>query len=79
VEEAAAAAESLEEQAQNLSISVSVFKLDSSSMSRAGATRQVAAPAKIAAARRPAAKPAVKPSSRPLKAVAGSDDEWQEF
>ncbi|MDD5241886.1 MAG: chemotaxis protein, partial [Sulfuricella sp.] len=82
VEEAAAAAESLEEQAQNLSGSVSVFKLDSSGMgSRAAATRQIAAPAKTAVAQsRPAAKskPVAKPSSRPVKAPAG-DDEWQEF
>ncbi|MEN6629015.1 MAG: hypothetical protein ABFC42_05165, partial [Sulfuricella sp.] len=76
-EEAAAAAESLEEQAQNLSTSVSVFKLDTSGMGgRAVATRQVAH-AKTAVAR-PAAKPAARP--KPVKTPAAAEgDEWQEF
>jgi methyl-accepting chemotaxis protein len=76
VEEAAAAAESLEEQAQNLSASVSVFKLDNAG-GRTPAARQIAASTKMAVAPRRAAAP-VKAAPKPAKA-ARDEDEWQEF
>jgi methyl-accepting chemotaxis protein len=82
VEEAAAAAEALEEQAQNLSVSVATFKVDEGAGGMAVARRapaQLAAPrkgtalAKAAPARAPVAKPKAKPQG-------GDDDgEWEEF
>jgi hypothetical protein len=78
VEEAAAAAESLEEQAQNLSASVSVFKLDS----KAGGMMVAHSAPKLAAARSAAPKPtariASKSAPKPAKPVS-DEDEWQEF
>ena len=89
VEEAAAAAESLEEQAQNLSVSVGTFKMDSSSTGTAVARRETApvarAPAHHAAPARkgtavaraaPAKAPAAKPKAKPQ---ADEDGEWEEF
>jgi methyl-accepting chemotaxis protein len=82
VEEAAAAAESLEEEAQNLTRSISVFKLNESSQIKAAAApraaakpapRQISAPAKKAA---PVA--AGKPKALPAKAAKDSE-EWEEF
>ncbi|MFA7242486.1 MAG: hypothetical protein WC091_20445, partial [Sulfuricellaceae bacterium] len=90
VEEAAAAAESLEEQAQNLAQSVSVFKLDNKAgmgMARAPAPKSTSKAVAHHAPARPAAKPAhhaapAKPAARltakPAK-IAADDDEWQEF
>ncbi|MDD5299687.1 MAG: methyl-accepting chemotaxis protein [Gallionella sp.] len=89
VEEAAAAAESLEEQAQNLAVSVGTFKMDSHSSGTAVARRETApaarAPAHHAAPPRkgtavakaaPGKAAAVKPKAKP----GGDDDgEWEEF
>ena len=69
VEEAAAAAESLEEQAQNLARSVAVFKMDNSG-SRASASQRLAAPTKTAVAPRRATTPT---RSAPKPAKAASD------
>ncbi|MDD5299686.1 MAG: methyl-accepting chemotaxis protein [Gallionella sp.] len=83
VEEAAAAAESLEEQAQNLAVSVGTFKMDSHSSGTAVARRETA-PAARAPARKgtavakaaPGKAAAVKPKAKP----GGDDDgEWEEF
>ena len=80
VEEAAAAAESLEEQAQNLAVSVGTFKVDNSS----GTAVARRAPAAVAPARKHTAvakaglhkgtavgKPTAKPSD--------DGEEWKEF
>ena len=73
VEEAAAAAESLEEQAQNLSASVATFKLDDSVVSsKRGPSvpaRRIAASAAALVRKSPAKKIAAKPQ----------DGEWEEF
>ncbi|MEW5770879.1 MAG: methyl-accepting chemotaxis protein, partial [Pseudomonadota bacterium] len=74
VEQAAAAAESLQDQAGGLSQAVSVFKLQD------GGGRLLAP----RAAARPAALPArvpgpVKAAARLAPAREGSDDEWEEF
>ncbi len=75
VEEAAAAAESLEEQAQNLSVSVATFKLDDSVVSTkrgpSAPARRIAAPA--SARKTPARKISAKPQSKT------TDGEWEEF
>jgi len=91
VEEAAAAAESLEEQAQNLAVSVGTFKMDSHSGSTAVARRDSspashatvarhAAPARkgtAVAKPAPGKAPATKPKGKPQ---GGDDDgEWEEF
>ncbi len=79
VEEATAAAESLEEQAQNLSASVSVFKLDAGSglvVARSAPVRQVVVAR--SAAPKPAARTASKAAAKPAK-PSGDEDEWQEF
>ncbi len=76
VEEAAAAAESLEEQADLLTKSLDVFKLNN--------TQANARPASRAAASKPAARPAPARiaantnASRPAKAEKSADD-WEEF
>ena len=90
VEEAAAAAESLEEQAQNLSVSVGTFKMDSSSTGTAVARRETAsvarAPAHHAAPARkgtavaraaPARASVAKPKAKPQGG--DEDGEWEEF
>jgi methyl-accepting chemotaxis protein len=85
VEQAAAAASSLQDQAGNLSQVVSIFKLDESSLPLAApapAPRAVASVSAVAQrpapARRAAALPAAKPA--PRKVVnAGADDSWEEF
>ncbi|MDO8813220.1 MAG: methyl-accepting chemotaxis protein, partial [Gallionella sp.] len=91
VEEAAAAAESLEEQAQNLAVSVGTFKMDSHSGSTAVARRD-SSPASHATVARHAAPPARKgtaiaklapgkaPATKPKgKPQGGDDGEWEEF
>ncbi|MDD5299082.1 MAG: methyl-accepting chemotaxis protein [Gallionella sp.] len=83
VEEAAAAAESLEEQAQNLAVSVGTFKTDDKAGSTAVARRETApvarAPARkgtAVAKAAPGKAAAVKPKAKP----GGDDDgEWEEF
>ena len=83
VEQAAAAAQSMQDQASNLSMVVSVFKLDT-----AAAPRRMAPAAFSASA--PAARPAVaaRPALRKLPArvaspaaaqPAGGGDDWEEF
>jgi hypothetical protein len=79
VEEAAAAAESLEEQVGGLSDAVSVFK-----MSEGGtlSVRRQHAPAVRTAAARPAgraAMPAKAPKAPAPAKAAGDEDEWAEF
>ena len=83
VEEAAAAAEALEEQAQNLSVSVATFKVDEGSGSTAIARRATAPARHIAPARKPAAlgkpgasKVLAKPKAKPQQ---DDDGEWEEF
>ncbi|WP_435628688.1 methyl-accepting chemotaxis protein [Candidatus Ferrigenium straubiae] len=82
VEEAAAAAESLEEQAQNLSVSVATFKVDEGA-GGAAAARRLPAPVQTPARKgtalakaAPAKTPAAKPKARPQ---ADDDGEWEEF
>jgi methyl-accepting chemotaxis protein len=79
VEEAAAAAESLEEEAQNLTRSVSVFKLAEGQQSRAATAPATRAIAKPAARPAPTKKPvAGKPKALPNKPAKDSE-EWEEF
>ncbi|MBS4097808.1 MAG: hypothetical protein KGZ83_13335, partial [Sulfuricella sp.] len=75
VEEAAAAAESLEEQAHNLSSSVSVFKLDNS-VARP-ATRGTAKHYATPATRHPVL--AKSKAAKPTRGTATAPDDWQEF
>jgi methyl-accepting chemotaxis protein len=80
VEEAAAAAESLEEEAQNLTRSVSVFKLSESSQAHAVAAPRVIAKPAVRQHPAPAKKPAVASKPKALPAKAGKDsEEWEEF
>ncbi len=76
VEEAAAAAESLEEQAQGLARAVAVFRVDDSALARSRMDSTGVAP------RRPS-RPAKAPQSRAPADVPsrlnGSDDQWEEF
>ncbi|HEX5338891.1 MAG TPA: methyl-accepting chemotaxis protein, partial [Gallionella sp.] len=87
VEEAAAAAESLEEQAQNLSVSVGTFKVDDKG-GTAVARRAPAQIAHAAAPRKPApakalpgkaAHPAAGAGTAVAKPQASEDGEWAEF
>ena len=84
VEQAAAAAASLQEQAATLAEVVSVFRMDQAAAPRAPsmAARQTrtAPPARVATAPRPALK-AASPAKTPArqKAVAASSDDWEEF
>jgi methyl-accepting chemotaxis protein len=86
VEEAAAAAEAMTDQAAQLSQVVSVFKLNADAM--AGTATRTSAPARKPAARpvvavpalRQAARPALKqPPRGPVKAAPAVADEWEEF
>ncbi|MDP2143947.1 MAG: methyl-accepting chemotaxis protein [Gallionella sp.] len=80
VEEAAAAAESLEEQAQNLSVAVATFKVDESGGSALAVRRASAAtPARKAApAKASSAKAPARALAKP-KAKADGEEEWEEF
>ncbi|MDP2143628.1 MAG: methyl-accepting chemotaxis protein, partial [Gallionella sp.] len=79
VEEAAAAAESLEEQAQNLSVAVATFKTDESGGSALAVRRAPAAPARKAApAKASSAKAPARALAKP-KAKADGEEEWEEF
>ncbi|GAE55290.1 hypothetical protein XPR_1925, partial [Xanthomonas arboricola pv. pruni MAFF 301420] len=82
VEEATAAARSMEEQAGHLAEAVSVFKLDepASQASQAASVRAVASrPVAVKSAAKPAARAAAT-SSRPAKPQAAlADGNWQEF
>ncbi|MXV07567.1 MULTISPECIES: methyl-accepting chemotaxis protein [unclassified Xanthomonas] len=85
VEEATAAARSMEDQAGQLSQAVAVFKIDASSNHAGQPAIASAASAPVRAVARSAAKPAAKPAPRPVRssarpiAVAAGDDSWQEF
>jgi len=74
VEQAAAAAEAMQEQANALSVAVSVFKLDGA---RAGARTIVAKPA-IAPLAAPA-KTAPRKQRKLIKAKENKDGDWKEF
>ncbi len=82
VEEAAAAAESLQDQAGQLAQAVSVFKLDGMAGSQQ-ANLPVLSDRVIALPKTPKAKPeaASAPAARPKKlaAAGGSNEEWEEF
>ena len=85
VEEAAAAAESLEEQAQNLSVSVATFKMDDkggSALVRRETTSVARAPAhRPAPARKATAVAKAAPGKAPAAKPKGGDEdgEWAEF
>jgi hypothetical protein len=86
VEQAAAAAESLEEQAQNLAGAVSVFKLAGGQAMAVTHSAQVTRlPTKTAAgkpgAKKAAAMPVPSAARKPAKAAGGNgaDDQWEEF
>ncbi len=79
VEEAAAATESLEEEAQSLSAAASVFKLGMDSQPQArrvAASRSAARPGARHALDAPAKRQSIKPGALPEKAA---DGEWEEF
>jgi len=82
VEEAAAAAESMQEEAQSLTQAVSVFKLAEGQtrvVASSSATRTVAKPASRTApvaAKKPTAG---KPKALPSKAAGKDGEEWEEF
>jgi methyl-accepting chemotaxis protein len=80
VEQAAAAATSLEEQAQGLSESVSVFKLDNQPSEN---VRRISSQPNVVVLAAPKAAPAEKPMAKkaptkPMKRKGNSDD-WEEF
>jgi methyl-accepting chemotaxis protein len=86
VEEAAAAAESLEEQAQNLSVSVATFKVDNKASNTAVARREPAPVAHRAAPQHAttprkttAAKSAPGKASKGKPQSGDEDGEWEEF
>ncbi len=89
VEQAAAAAASMQEQAVQLAQAVSVFKLEGDGQGTAAWTAAVAAPAAKPAATRSAVAPTalsapgrqVAPpvASRPTPAVLAGNDDWEEF
>ena len=82
VEEAASAAQSLQDQAADVASVVSVFKLDASYHTAKAASVQTVQVAEVTKLR-PRAKQAVIPQapqrSAPKLAVVGGDDEWEEF
>ncbi len=75
VEQAAAAAESLQEQANELVRSVGTFKLDSSEQGYARPLPRDSRPARLA----PPAKAALRPKAIPAAHVGSINDEWEEF
>jgi hypothetical protein len=78
VEEAAAAAESLQEQAGKLAEAVSVFKLDGSSYSvRPAAVARQAAPSALPKPRSAPARAMTSPKK--LAVAGGGNEEWEEF
>ncbi|WP_395400007.1 methyl-accepting chemotaxis protein [Pseudoduganella sp. UC29_106] len=87
VEEAAAAAESMQEQANKLASAVAIFKLAGDEFSQrraapaAAPKRAVAAPVRTTAvATRPAAgKPVPPPQPKKVAAATPSGDDWEEF
>ncbi|WP_161963610.1 methyl-accepting chemotaxis protein [Xanthomonas arboricola] len=81
VEEATAAARSMEEQAGHLAEAVSVFKLDESAAVAQARVRPVASrPVAVKTAAKPAVRTATAPSARSAKPQAAlADGNWQEF
>ncbi|MBK5965464.1 chemotaxis protein [Thiocystis minor] len=85
VEEAAAAAESLEDQTRALSQAVAMFKLAGQGAAHAESRGQVGValvrPVPATASRRPMARPgrASTTSVKPLPVDMGNDDQWEEF
>ncbi|MCU6499436.1 methyl-accepting chemotaxis protein [Rugamonas sp. A1-17] len=84
VEEAAAAAESMQEQSAKLAEVVGVFKLDASQMAMQSRTLPPARPRVASPPRRPAPAVASEPrkalvAAPKRKAVASSDSGWEEF
>ncbi|MFA6178580.1 MAG: methyl-accepting chemotaxis protein, partial [Candidatus Methylopumilus sp.] len=82
VEEAAAAAESLVDQANQLAEAVSVFKLDGGSSTSFSASQASARPvARAPQARAAATKPTARPAPARVVAKTGTDDsgDWEEF
>ncbi|MDP3608276.1 MAG: methyl-accepting chemotaxis protein [Methylophilus sp.] len=80
VEEAAAAAESLLEQANQLSDVVGVFKVDGASNVKSSERRVAHSPMRSAQRPVQAAKPMAKPAPKPQLAKTGTDDgDWEEF
>jgi methyl-accepting chemotaxis protein len=84
VEEAAAAAEAMQEQAANLERVVSIFKLEHDGAVRrppakpaAKAAARPALPAKTAAAAKPA--PRLASATKPAATASARNDEWEEF
>jgi hypothetical protein len=79
VEEAAAAAESMQDQAAKLAEAVSVFKLDSGAYSTRSALPVLndVVPASTKAGTR--AMPALAARPKKLAAGGGNNDEWEEF
>jgi methyl-accepting chemotaxis protein len=78
VEQSAAAADSLRQQAQQLVKAVAVFKLNQEPARAAAATAAATTPAK---ASKPANKPvaAAAPAATPTPAATTTDDDWQSF
>ncbi|OYW63171.1 MAG: hypothetical protein B7Y26_13170 [Hydrogenophilales bacterium 16-64-46] len=84
VEEAAAAAESLREQAGKLSEAVSVFRVEGLGGGSPGGARMASTPARDVTPLKPKSRPSdksVSPSTaRPKKVASGGGaDEWEEF
>ncbi|MFM9436608.1 methyl-accepting chemotaxis protein [Janthinobacterium sp. CG_23.3] len=84
VEQAAAAAQSLQDQAAKLAQVVSVFKLEETGLARStpsapAAPRRPAPPRAPAAAKTPLAAPKPPAKAKPAPSSAKTADEWEEF
>lgn len=80
VEEAAAAAESLESQSGQLAMNVARFKLDNNEQPRAMSSSAMAAKQPVkSASTKPVAKPTTKANSKLLKPTKSDEDEWDSF
>jgi methyl-accepting chemotaxis protein len=90
VEESAAAAQSLQDQAAKLMQLVSVFKLDqqmagatatSTAMPKKATVNITPKPAQLKQVKKPASAstPALASSSKPVAVAAGKDDDWEQF
>ncbi|MBB3222497.1 methyl-accepting chemotaxis protein [Pseudoduganella umbonata] len=85
VEQAAAAAESMQDQAQRLAEAVAIFKLGGEPAAAARPALKAALQPAITSAARPAAKPAARPvqavtmAKAPAKTAAPAGGDWEEF
>lgn len=80
VEEAAAAAESLESQSGQLAMNVARFKLDNNEQPRTMSRAAMAAKQPYESAQtKPVVKPATKANSKLLKPTKSGEDEWESF